>query len=202
MKQLSKSQQSARDDNRIIVVSGLPRSGTSMMMQMLEVGGVEILTDSLREADISNPKGYYEFERVKKLKEGDFGWLDDGIGKAVKIISALLVHLPSSHNYEVIFMRRDIQEILRSQKAMLIKDNKPTDKVTDEELTRLYENHLEKTFKWLSEQPNVNVIFVNYNELLADPSENVAKVNAFLGKMLDTQKMSGIIDPNLYRQRS
>lgn len=202
MKQLSKSQQSARDDNRIIVVSGLPRSGTSMMMQMLEVGGVEILTDSLREADISNPKGYYEFERVKKLKEGDFGWLDDGIGKAVKIISALLVHLPSSHNYEVIFMRRDIQEILRSQKAMLIKDNKPTDKVTDEELARLYENHLEKTFKWLSEQPNVDVIFVNYNELLADPSENVAKVNAFLGKMLDTQKMSGIIDPNLYRQRS
>lgn len=202
MKPLSKSQQNADDDNRIIVVSGLPRSGTSMMMQMLDVGGVEILTDGLREADISNPKGYYEFERVKKLKEGDFGWLDDGVGKVVKIISALLVHLPSTHKFDVIFMRRDIQEILRSQKAMLVKDNKPTDKVSDEELTRLYEHHLEKTFKWLSEQPNIDVIFVNYNDLLTDPSDNVSKVNAFLGNRLETEKMVGIIDPSLYRQRS
>jgi len=98
----------------IIVVSGLPRSGTSMMMRMLEAAGIQPLTDHIRTADSDNLKGYYEFERVKKLKEGDVAWLSDAQGKAVKIIAALLIELPSNYEYHVLFMRRKMEEILAS----------------------------------------------------------------------------------------
>jgi hypothetical protein len=198
----SSFQQFKADDESIIVVSGLPRSGTSMMMQMLQAGGLMILTDQKREADISNPKGYYEFESVKKLTEGDFEWLDEARGRVVKIISALLIHLPPTHKYLLIFMRRNIEEILRSQKAMLEKGGMPTGEVSDEKLAKLYEHHLEETFKWLHEQPNIEVIFVNYNWLLKDFSKMLPKVNIFLGGSLDVDKMSEIIDNSLYRQRS
>lgn len=189
-------------ENNIIVVSGLPRSGTSMMMQMLEAGGLEILTDHQREADINNPNGYYEFERVKKLPEGDFEWLNEAHGKVVKIISTLLVHLPQTHTYTVIFMRRNIQEILRSQKAMLEKRGKTTSGATDEDLAALYEYHLEKTFKWLNTQPNIAVGFVNYNDLLKDATRSLLKINTLTGGPLEVSKMSEIIDNRLYRQRN
>src|SRR5512134_1182473 len=104
------------DPKAVIVVSGLPRSGTSMMMKMLEAGGLEILTDNLREADANNPKGYYEFERVKQMKDGDLAWLPDAVGKVVKIVTGLITFLPSGYNYKIIFMRRDLNEILSSQK--------------------------------------------------------------------------------------
>jgi hypothetical protein len=106
---------------RIVVVSGLPRSGTSMMMKMLEAGGIPVLTDYEREADEDNPKGYFEFERVKNLKDGDDAWLPQAKGKVVKVIAALLTDLPSSYEYEVIFMRRAMPEILASQRQMLIR---------------------------------------------------------------------------------
>ena len=105
----------------IVVVSGLPRSGTSMMMKMLEAGGIPPVTDELRTADDDNPKGYYEFERVKQMDKGDTAWVADAQGKVVKVISALLKHLPSSHNYQVIFLRRHMSEILASQRKMLIR---------------------------------------------------------------------------------
>ena len=104
----------------VFIVSGLPRSGTSLMMMILNAAGIPPLTDYERNADEDNPRGYYEFERVKKLKDGDFGWLENAQGKAVKVISALLTYLPEGYTYKVIFMRRELSEILASQRKMLI----------------------------------------------------------------------------------
>ncbi len=185
----------------IIIVSGLPRSGTSMMMKMLAAGGLPILTDNLRQADESNPKGYYEFERVKKLKENDTEWLAEARGKAVKIISALLEYLPPEHSYKIIFMRREMGEILASQKKMLVHDGKPTDDVSDEKLATIYQKHLAKVESWLAQQPNIEVLYVSYNELLAEPQRNLPTILGFLNLSLDPDLMLQVIDPSLYRQR-
>jgi hypothetical protein len=191
-----------RPNEAITIVSGLPRSGTSMMMKMLDAGGVEVLTDNLRTPDQSNPKGYYEFERVKKLKDGDHAWLENTRGKAVKIISALLEHLPGRYAYKVIFMRRHIPEILASQKQMLIRRGEATDKVSDEKLEELYLAHIKNIETWLAQQPNFEVIYISYNEILENPDENIAELNRFLGGKLDTQAMAQTISRDLYRERS
>src|ERR1043165_1737839 len=117
----------------ITVVSGLPRSGTSMMMKMLEAGGMSLLVDNLRTADDDNPAGYYEFEPVKKLSQGDFDWLEEAQGKAVKVIAALLADLPSAYTYQIIFMRRDMFEILASQNKMLLNRGEDLKKISDAE---------------------------------------------------------------------
>jgi len=190
-----------KDPEMITVVSGLPRSGTSMMMKMLDAGGLAPLTDEIRTADADNPKGYYEFERVKKLDKGDTAWVPQARGKAVKVIAALLQHLPPDQRYKVIFMRRSIDEILRSQKQMLIRRGEPTDKVSDEELSALFHKHLNHTTSWLEKQPNIEVIYVSYNDMLSNPAPQVRQINQFLGGGLDVDKMVGVVDPNLYRQR-
>ena len=189
------------DNDFVTVVSGLPRSGTSMMMRILDSGGMELVIDGIRTADDDNPKGYYEFERVKKLKE-DKGWVKDAVGKGVKVISALLAELPQEYKYRVIFMRRRMEEILASQKKMLIRRGEPTDTVPDEIMAREFEKHLEKIEKWLAEQPNVEVLYVTYHEAVADPEANIKRVNAFLGNCLDEEKMMAAIDKNLYRNRA
>ena len=186
----------------IVVVSGLPRSGTSMMMKMLEAGGLPPLTDNIRTADSDNPKGYYEFERAKKLKDGDVAWLPEAQGKAVKIITALLTHLPSTYKYHVIFMERALPEILASQRQMLVNRGEDPDKVSDEELTQLYQKHLNQVMNWIESQPNVQYLGVNYNQIMHDPDPYIKKVNQFLGDTLGVDQMSGVIDPNLYRQRN
>jgi hypothetical protein len=185
----------------IIVVSGLPRSGTSMMMKMLEAGGLPPMTDNIRTADGDNPKGYYEFERVKKMKEGDLAWLADAEGKVVKVISALLQYLPDTYTYKIIFMRRDMPEILASQTRMLVNRGEDTNKINDDEMAALYEKHLAKTFEWLRSQQHMDVLFIHYNKMLADPTPEIPKINQFLGGTLDTSRMAQIIDPSLYRQR-
>jgi len=185
----------------IYVVSGLPRSGTSMMMKMLEAGGIDPLTDKIRTADEDNPKGYYEFERVKKLDKGDTAWVADARGKSVKVISALLKHLPNDYQYKVIFMRRKTEEILASQKQMLIRRGEPTDRVSDEELASYFAKHLQTTERWLKAQNNVDVLYVSYNEVMENPTEPAEKVNAFLGGILDTKAMTNMVDPKLYRQK-
>ena len=186
----------------LTVVSGLPRSGTSMMMRMIEAGGMGIVTDHLRTPDDSNPKGYYEFETVKKLKDGDRAWVGSARGKVVKVISALLEYLPREYSYQVIFMRRDIHEILASQRKMLIDRGEPTDKVSDEKMAELYRNHLLKVEGWLRQQPNMETLFVNYNEVLANPDTYLDPINRFLNYRLDISNMRQVIDKNLYRQRN
>jgi len=193
------SKKSARDV--ITVVSGLPRSGTSMMMKMLEAGGLLPVTDNIRTADKDNPKGYYEYERVKKMPDGDTEWLGKATGKTVKVISALLEHLPSAYTYKVIFMLRDMQEILASQHQMLVRSNKPTDKVSDDDLAEMYRKHLAKVRTWLAEQENISIMYVDYNDIMSNPGSYPERIQRFLGFPLDIEKMKTVVDPNLYRQR-
>lgn len=185
----------------IIVVSGLPRSGTSLMMQILATGGVEILTDMERRADEDNPKGYYELERVKKLKDGDTAWLSEAPGKAVKIVSALLEHLPGQYRYKILFMERPTEEILASQRQMLIRRGEPTDKVDEAVLGEIFDKHLAAVKSWLAGQENIEAMFINYAELIANPQGPVQTIVDFLGLPLDADAMARIPDQNLYRQR-
>lgn len=184
----------------ITIVSGLPRSGTSMMMKMLEAGGLEVMTDNLRQADEDNPKGYYELEVVKEL-EHNKEWLKDAQGKVVKIISQLLKELPPNYTYKIVFMRRHMNEILASQRQMLIRRGEPTDTISDEKLAKMFEMHLLQVENWLAKQPNMDVLYVHYNEILENPAEHVPRVNAFLGGDLDTEKMMSVVDRSLHRQR-
>ena len=184
----------------IIIVSGLPRSGTSMMMKMLEAGGLEPLVDNIRTADEDNPKGYYEFEQVKKIKE-DQSWLKEAEGKVVKVISMLLLEMPDDYNYKVVFMRRNMGEILASQKKMLIRRGEPTDKVSDEKLTQLYESHLQQVQSWVDSHSNADVLYTHYSEVLQDPRQAASQINHFLGDSLNVEKMAGMVDEGLYRNR-
>jgi hypothetical protein len=186
---------------RIVVVSGLPRSGTSMMMNMLEKGGMTLLKDEIRAADEDNPKGYYEYERVKKLGEGDLSWLADAQGKAVKIISYLLLKVPHSFEYQVIFMHRNLSEILASQRKMLINRGEDPDKTDEAQLAIVLEKHLAQVDQWIRDQPYMSKLDCHYRQVIENPEEQAAAVNQFLGNSLDIQKMLSAIVRNLYRQR-
>lgn len=189
------------DPKTVIVVSGLPRSGTSMMMKMLEAGGLKILTDNQREADANNPKGYYEFERVKQMKDGDLAWLPEAAGKVVKIVTGLITFLPSEYKYKIIFMKRDLHEILSSQKKMLGRLGKEDDNIPDDQMSKVYEEHLKQVKGWLVRQPNIELMYVNYNTMVSDPTESLQKVNEFLGGGMDVKVMAGVVDKELYRER-
>ena len=186
----------------ITVVSGLPRSGTSMMMKMLEAGGLPLIVDHLRVSDEDNPAGYYEFEPVKKLGQGDSAWLADAHGKAVKVIAALLVHLPAAYPYQIVFMHREMSEILASQRKMLLNRGVDPNKIDDDEIARLFEKHLLKVDSWIGHQPNMRKIDIHYNQMLKDPGPQAEEINRFLGNVLDVEKMLKVIDRGLYRQRS
>lgn len=190
-----------KNNQPVIIVSGLPRSGTSMMMKMLAAGGISPLTDQIRAADDDNPKGYYEFERVKQLDKGDTAWVADAQGKTVKVISQLLRHLPPDQEYRVIFMRRNMDEILASQKKMLMNRGEDPNRVSDEELTRLFEKHLAHVMQWLEGQPNVKTLYIHYSDVLSDPRSPAHQINAFLGGQLNESAMAASVDPTLYRNR-
>jgi len=192
---------SSQDQTSITVVSGLPRSGTSMMMKLLEAGGRLPVTDHLRAADEDNPKGYYEFERVKALPKGDVAWLPDAQGKVVKVIAALLPHLPATYHYRVIFMQREMSEVLASQRQMLIRRGEDPHKIPDEVIARLFEKHLRQVDEWLKQQPHVARLDVNYNALLQNPAPFIAQINVFLGGNLNVAPMAQVVDPSLHRQR-
>jgi hypothetical protein len=185
----------------VIVVSGLPRSGTSMAMKMLEAGGVPIVTDGLRGADVSNPNGYYEFEPVKTLtSDPDAPWLAGARGKAVKIISFLLTYLPETYDYRVVFMRRDLREIVASQNAMLDTRGEARG-AADEQMLQNYEAHLAQVERFLARRDCFATLMLEYREVLASPREQAARVNAFLGGRLDVDRMAGVAEPALYRNR-
>ncbi len=172
------------------------------MMKMIEAGGIEPLVDNIRTADEDNPKGYYEFERVKALDKGDVGWLPDAEGKVVKIISALLKHLPSDYQYKLLFMKRNLEENLQSQKKMLIRRGEDPDKIDDDELRTMLETHLKMVDDWLSTQPNIDLLYVPYHEMVQHPAENIRMLNAFLDNRLNTESMAEVVDASLYRNRS
>ena len=189
----------------IVVVSGLPRSGTSMLMHVLRAGGIATMTDQARTPDIDNPKGYYEFERVKRLPQGDVGWLDDARGKSVKVISALLVHLPPTHTYRVIFLQRRLAEVLDSQRKMLEHRGQApatAQAADDDNMAVLLQQHVADVRSWLVSQPNILLFEADYNAIVADPAPWMARIAAFLGGNLDLAAMQAAVDSALYRNRA
>lgn len=185
----------------IVVVSGLPRSGTSMMMQMLAAGGMDPVTDGLRSPDKDNPEGYLEYQPVKDLEHAtDKRWLHDARGRAVKIIAFLLEHLPGTHNYKVIFMNRKLDEILVSQSRMLSRLGE-TDDIDDARMRQLYIDHLARARTMLSHRPQFEVHHVRYPEVIEDPRGNAREVSRFLGRGLDLEAMAAVVRPELYRNR-
>lgn len=186
----------------VIVVSGLPRSGTSMTMKMLAEGGIALLTDGVRAADDSNPEGYYEFEKVKELeKAGNLSWLNLARGKAVKIISFLLPHLPETLDYRVLFMHRDLHEVIASQNKMLVKRGEPTG-ADDDRMVTLFADHLKKVKQVIAARPCFDVIDIDYRDVLDQPSQQATRMNDFLGGGLDVERMAAAVDQRLYRNRA
>jgi hypothetical protein len=185
----------------IVVVSGLPRSGTSMMMKMLEAGGVPVMTDAIRTADVDNPKGYYEYERVKELeKETDKSYVREGRGKALKVISFLLKELPDDNFYRIVFMRRDLDEVMASQNKML--DRRGEQAIDDREMmAEAYRNHLAAVRLMVKKRPNFEMLDVRYDQAVKNPLDAVKAVNAFLGGTLDEAAMMKTVDAELYRNR-
>jgi hypothetical protein len=191
-----------RDDPPFIpIVSGLPRSGTSLMMNMLAAGGLEVMTDHLRIADDDNPVGYFELEEVKQLIQGEHSWLAQANGKAVKVISTLLPYLPDGYHYRIIFMRRAMEEVLASQRKMLINRGENPDKVSDDQMAEMFQKDLQQSERWINSQAHTSRIDINYGQLIANPRPPVAEINRFLGGGLNEDKMLGVIDPSLYRHR-
>jgi hypothetical protein len=191
---------SVSEAQAITIVSGLPRSGTSMLMGMLQAGGLKVVADGIRTADEDNPKGYFEFERAKALREGATGWLDDAQGKAVKVLSQLLLHLPAEgYRYRVLFLRRHIEEVLASQRKMLVRRGKPLG--DDAQVGPLLEKHVADVLARVGKQPAFELLVVEHRAVIADPTANATKINAFLGGGLDEQAMAATVDPSLHRQR-
>jgi len=186
----------------IVVVSGLPRSGTSMVMKMLEAGGLPVLTDGLRTPDEDNPKGYYEVERVKNLgREDDKSWLAGARGKGIKVISFLLKSLPSRFNYRVVFIRREMEEVLASQRKMLARRGE-AEATPPERMRALFDDDLWRAGYQLKRRPEFETIELHYSAVLARPLEEARRIAAFLGGGLDTEAMAAAVDPQLYRNRA
>lgn len=187
----------------ITIVSGLPRSGTSMMMSALEAGGMDLLTDGLRRADVNNPKGYYELEIVKKLPKGETDWIESAQGKAIKVISALLKYLPEDYQYRVIFMERDIEEIMASQKRMLERSGKNAQSlISEKEIRQSYIEHIAEVRAWLMDSGWIRAIFISYNDILHNPEQIFREVARFLDNSADPDAMAKVVDCSLYREQN
>ncbi len=184
----------------ITVVSGLPRSGTSMLMQMLDAVGHPCLTDGVRKADADNPRGYFECEKVKRLRR-DCSWMPEAKGKAVKIIAQLIPFLPSQFNYRVIFMERDISEVLASQRKMLQRQGKSGGNLSDVQLHQIFERQVLEV-KGVLAQRNIPTLYVAYSDALQRPMEIAEKIQGFLRADIDVCAMAAAIAPNVHRQRS
>ena len=185
----------------IAIVSGLPRSGTSLMMQILAAGGMPILTDGERTPDTDNPRGYCEWEPVKLLPK-DPSLIDQAEGKAVKVISQLLFALPPSHEYKVIFMRRPLEEVVASQAEMIRRRSSAAPAVPAAQMMAALQAHLNQVKSWLKDKPNISLIDVHHRDLLGDPKRACALVKEFLSYELDLEAMVQQVDPALYRQRT
>jgi hypothetical protein len=179
----------------VTVVSGLPRSGTSLMMQMLEAGGMPVLTDGVRQADASNPRGYYELEAVKRTRQ-DPSWVREAEGKAVKLVYALLPDLPPAE-YRVILMKREMREVIASQQKMLERLARQGAQMGPDRLAAIFTREMEKTREWLAGKPGFSWIEVDYAACIASPGEAAARVNAFLGGVVDEPRMAAVVEPSM-----
>jgi hypothetical protein len=183
----------------ITIVSGLPRSGTSLMMQMLVAGGMPLLTDQERKPDIDNPRGYCEWEPAKLLPKQP-NRIDEAEGKAVKVISQLLLCLPRGRNYKVIFMERPLPEVLASQDEML-KRRGSAESIDHATLTSAFRDHMRDVVAWLEHRDEIPICRIGYRKVLSDPSGSAQKVCDFLEVNLDVDAMAREVDFSLYRNR-
>lgn len=188
-------------DQEFVLVSGLPRSGTSLMMQMLRAGGMELMTDGLRPADEDNPEGYWEWEDIKKMPQQPL-IIEQAHGKATKVISALLPSLPPKHKYRIIFMTRPVQEVVASQWTML--ERRGTDpKSQRAHLEETQARHALEMLAALRQHPRVVLLEMDYPALVADPARGAAQVAVFLGEALTTpEAMPAVVQPKLHRNRA
>ena len=171
-----------------------------MMMQAIEAGGLPVLCDHIRSEDDDNPRGYYEFEPVKKTKT-DSSWVPGARGMVVKVIYSLLYDLPAEYQYRVVFMERSMAEVLASQKKMLERRAQEGGGVPEDAMAALFRAQLAKFEHWISNQENFSMLHVGYADMIADPVAAVDRVNAFLGGTLDRDAMISAVDPELYRNR-
>ena len=189
------------DRQYVTIVSGLPRSGTSMMMQMLRAGGMKMLTDDARGPDKDNPRGYFEFEKVKNTR-ADESWVAEARGKAVKMVYRLLYDLPGGVTARVVFMHRRIEEVLTSQMVMLGHLGRDAGARSPEEMAALFASALQAFERWAAQRNRLTLLNVRYADVLADPPAQSRRVCEFLDGDLDTAAMAAAVDPALYRNRS
>jgi hypothetical protein len=183
----------------VTIVSGVPRSGTSLMMSMLVAGGLEPVQDGVRAADEDNPRGYYELEAVKRLRD-DASWVAGAAGKVVKVVHVHVKDLPRAGvEYRVVLMKRDLGEVLKSQRKMLERRGKPGGSLSDERAAQLFARQVEDLERLLASEPAFRWMPVSYNDLVRDPVPLAAAVNRFLGGGLDEEAMRKQVDPGLYR---
>ena len=185
----------------VTVVSGAPRSGTSLMMQMLGAGGMELLTDGVRRADRDNPRGYFELEAARRLP-ADAQWLERAVGRAVKLVHVLVPRLPARHSYRILLMRRDWSEVLASQRAMLARRSGVPDGPDEDRLAEIFDAQLAEVERWTASRSEAQLLRVDYNALVAHPLPVAREVSAFLEGRLDAEDMAAAVLPGLYRQRS
>jgi hypothetical protein len=184
----------------ITIVSGLPRSGTSLMMQMLAAGGLPVLSDGERKADTDNPKGYLEWERIKQLPK-DPSLIAEAEGKVVKIISQLIISLPVGHDYRVVFMQRPLPEVLKSQDEMLRRRGNADSITGSSAIEEAFHRHLIEVNRWLAGKANIQVRRVHYHRVLREPRAVAEEMAEFLQAPLDLDAMIGQVDRSLYRNR-
>ena len=184
----------------ITIVSGLPRSGTSLMMQMLAAGGLTVLSDGARKPDADNPRGYFEWERIKQLPR-DPSLIAEAEGKVVKVISKLLLSLPEGHEYRVIFMQRPLPEVTKSQEEMLRRRGTHDPAADTSPIERAFQRHLIEVDKWLASKPNVQVMRVHYHRVLREAKTVAGELTKFLDVPLDIAAMAQQVDATLYRNR-
>ncbi len=185
----------------ITIVSGLPRSGTSLMMQMLVAGGMPPLADGERKADTDNPRGYLEWERIKQLPNNP-SIIAEGEGKVVKVISRLLLSLPSGHEYRVIFMQRPLPEVLASQDAMMRRRGTFKDGANSAIMAAAFEKHLREVYAWFGGKPYVHSLLLPYHDVLKNSQAICQRLIDFVGLPLDVQAMTEQVDASLYRNRA
>lgn len=180
----------------VSVVSGLPRSGTSLVMQMLGAGGLPLLCDDARPADAHNPRGYLEYAPVKALRH-DAAFLERAVGRAVKVVVPLACALPAGA-YRVVLVRRDLREVIASQDAML---GGSAAGLSAERLGAIFAAQLEELETWARERPQVRLLSLEHAGLLRDPLAAARALAGFLGGGLDVEAMAAAVDPALHRQR-
>lgn len=172
-----------------------------MLMRMLESGGIRAITDSERKADEDNPLGYFELEVVKRLPD-DVQWLREAQGRAVKVVSALVDKLPAGHRYRIVFVERDVREVLASQKRMLERRGEPTDRVTDDAMAAMFRRHVDAVLARCRARAEMQVTMLRHADVLDNPQSAAQAIDEFLGGGLDRDAMAAAVDASLWRQRA